>query len=181
MFFRPRTYLAVFLLALLSAEPAAGQPFRRQQRLGRLQQQNALLQQQIAVQTAVQQTTAVVQSANLTSPEAKSPYRINLQQQETALQIAIQETTALLQASYRQNNALSQLALRQLNTLQGALQQTISLQGALQQTTSSQESPPSQGGMLTPYQLQLLSQEQTSLMGLLTSQPPPTPGRTSRR
>ena len=142
-----------------------------------LQQQNALLQQQNAVQTAVQQATAVLQgtavlqSANLASQQAKLPNRINLQQQQTALQIAIQETMALLQASYRQNNSREPVGPAAVEHLAGALQQTISLQ----------ESLPSQGGKLTTYQLQLLSQEQTSLMGLLTPQPPPLPGRTSRR
>ena len=167
----------------------SGQPPRHQQRLGSLQQLNALLQQQNAVQAAVQQATAVLQaaaglqgtdvqqaqaglpSANLASPQAKATYGINLQQQQTALQIAVQETTALLEASYRRNNAAGQLALRQLNTLQSALQQTVSLQDSL----------PPQGGQLTTYQVQLVSQVQSSLMGLLTPQPPPMPGRTARR
>ena len=64
----PRTYVAVFLLALLSAAPAAGQLPRRQQRMVSLQQQNALLQQQNAVQTAVQQATAVLKPQPCSKP-----------------------------------------------------------------------------------------------------------------
>jgi hypothetical protein len=51
-------------------------------------------------------------------------------QQQNALQIALQQTNAVLQVSFRQNSALSGIALQQLNTLQTALQKTISLQGA---------------------------------------------------
>src|SRR5206468_2940189 len=60
-------------------------------------------------------------------------------------------------------------ALRQLSTLQTVQQQTTALQSALK------------SGQLTASQLQALSQEQSSLMGLLTSPPPPLPSRTSRR
>jgi hypothetical protein len=83
----------------------------------------------------------------------------------------VQQTTALLQASYRNNSALGETALRQLNTLQTALQQTTTLQGAL----------PAQNGQPTAFQLQLLSQDLNSLTGLLTSQPPPLARGTSRR
>jgi hypothetical protein len=169
------------LAALLSAGPSQAQP-RRQPRLAALQRQNALHQQQNAVQTAVQQTTALLQSASQrggvsgqdpggVSGQVVTPNRINLQQQETALQIALQQTTALLQGSFRQNSALSQTALRQLNTLQTALQQTTAVRNALA----------TQNGQLTLFQLQTLYQEQASLMGLLTSQPPPLPSRTSGR
>ena len=172
MFPMPRTYVAAIIAgALLYAGPASGQPPRHQRRLVALQQQNAFLQQQNAVQVAVQQATAALQAANSASQQAGTPNTIILQQQQTVLQIAIQQTTALLQSSYRQNSGLGQLALRELNTLQGALQQTVSLQDAL----------PSQGGKLTTYQVQLLSQVQTGLLGLLTSQLPPPSGARLRR
>jgi hypothetical protein len=171
MLLTKRTCVAVVVLAaVLFAGQAWGQPPKRHQRLTNLQQQNALFQQQNAVQMAVQQTTSTLQSTNLSPTQTGMPNPITLQQQQIALQIAIQQTTALLQASYRQNNALSQMALGQLNTLQGVQQQTASLQNAL----------PTQGGKLTGLQLQQLSQEQTSLLGLLTSQLPPLPGKSHR-
>ena len=78
-------------------------------------------------------------------------------------ELRIVDASQLLQVSYRQNGALAQTALRQLNTLQRALQQTISLQGALL----------AQNGQLTPLELQTLQQQQNLLSQLLTSQPPP--------
>jgi hypothetical protein len=134
-----------------------------QQRLATLQQQNALQQQQNAVQTALQQTTSLLQSGRPNLP--------NLQQQENALQIAIQQTNNLLQASFRYNSILSQMALQQLNTLQTVQQQSVTLQGQWPLATAQ----------LTPFQLQILWQEQNSLLGLLTAQLPPTPRRTPRR
>ena len=97
--------------------------------------------------------------------------RLSALQQQNALQIAVQQTTALMQVSFGQNSALSQTALSQLNVLQTALQQTQTLQGALSM----------QHGQLTAFQMNLLSQEQTSLMGLLATQAPPPPSRTSRK
>jgi hypothetical protein len=168
--------VAVMLVAtvapLFAAERAPAQAPRRQQRLYVLQQFNALQQQQNAVQTALQQTTSLLQAAsrqNGVPQQAAVPRGINFQQQQNALQIAIQQTNALLQASYRRNDALNETALRQLNTLQTALQQTIALQSAVPVN-----------GQLSAVQLQLLSQEQTSLLGLLTSQSPP-PSKTSHR
>jgi hypothetical protein len=179
-----RWFPLLFLAALapvLSAVPAHAQGPRRQSRLSALQQQNAWQQQQNAVQAALQQTNVLLQSANSgpapvnaqngVPPQAGTPNPVYLQQQEIALQTALQQTTALLQVSFRQNSALSETALRQLNTLQTVLQQTTALQSALS----------TQNGQLTSLQLQTLSQEQSSLMGLLTAQPPPPPGRTSRR
>ncbi len=144
-----------------------------------MQQQNALQQQQNAVQTAAQETNLLLQFANrrlvqvnpldsmalTTLPSATNLIRFQLQ--ATALQNAIQQTMALQQASFTQNSALSNAALRQLGTLQNALQQTMALQNVL----------PVQNGQLTPFQLQLLSQEQSSMLGLLTAPPPPLPGR----
>ena len=176
----PTTALVV-ALALLWAGTAPAQSTRRQQRLADLQQQNALQAQQNAVQTAVQQTTALLQAANGGSPrvgmlngvlqQGGTPNPINLQQQQNALQIAVQQTTALMQVSFGQNSALSQTALSQLNVLQTALQQTQTLQGALSM----------QHGQLTAVQLQMLSQEQANLMGLLATQAPPSPSRTSHK
>ena len=116
------------LASLLWAEPTRAQAPGRQSLLSSLQQQNALQQQQNAVQTAVLQTTALVQTANR---QNAAPNPLNFQQQQNALQMAQQQTTALLQTSYRQNSALSQTALGQLNTLQNALQQSITVQDAL--------------------------------------------------
>ena len=171
----------VVALVLLSAAPAPAQSMRRQQRLAALQRQNALLAQQSAVQTAVQQTSTLLQAANSGTPQvgllngvvqqAGAPNPINFLQQQNALQIAIQQTTAVMQVSFGQNSALSQTALSQLNVLQTALQQTQTLQGALSM----------QHGQLTAFQMNLLSQEQTSLMGLLATQAPPPPSRTSRK
>ena len=177
--------LAVLIVAALlplgAAGPMQAQSARRPSRLPYLQQQNALLQQQVAVQSAVQQTIALLESAKAAGPQvglttgvppkvsALTP--INLQQQQIALQIAVQQTTALLQVSFRQNSALSQLALQQLNTLQTALQQTMTLQGAL----------PTDTGQLTPFQMRVLYQEQGSLQGLLSSLPPAVPRKLSPR
>jgi hypothetical protein len=169
------------LAALLSAGPAQAQP-RSQARLIALQQQNALLQQQTAVQYALQQTNALVQSAyqqgdanqpgpNGASQQIAVPSQINFQQQEVALQIALQQTTALLQVSFRQNSALSQTALRQINILQAGLQQTIAMRSTLSAAN----------GQLSVFQQQTLSQEQASLLGLLSSQQPPISRRAARR
>jgi multidrug efflux pump subunit AcrA (membrane-fusion protein) len=150
-----------------------GDRARRPSRLSALQQQVALQQQQNAVQTAVQQTTFLLQSAsqqNGMPQQADLPILINFQLQQSALQIALQQTTALQQASYGRDSSQGQTALRSLNALQTALQQTIALEGAL----------PAQNGQLTPFQLQTLSQEQISLMGLLTS-PPSVPRSMSRK
>jgi hypothetical protein len=178
MFLPTRLCVVVLFAAVpapvLSAGAAHAQPPAGQSRLSALRQQNALQQQQSAVQTAVQQTNVLLQSAaqmNGVLQQVSTPNPVNLQQQESALQVALQRTTALLQASFRQNSALSQTALRQLNTLQAVQQQTAGLQRAL--------SVP--GGQLTPSQLQALVQEQSSLMGLLTSQPPLLPSRMSRK
>jgi hypothetical protein len=178
---RRLTVPCVVALSLLPAGPAAAQSVRRPQRLSVLQQQNALQAQQNAVLTAVQQTSALLQAAGGAAPQggvvngtvvpSGTPNPINFQQQGNALQIAVQQTTALMQVSFSQNSALSQTALRQLNVLQGALQQTQTLQGALS----------TQNGQLTAVQLQLLSQEQTNLMGLLATQAPPAPSRSSRK
>ena len=150
--------LAAALAPLFAARPAAAQSRIRQQRLAVLQQQNALQQQQNAVQTAVQQTTVLFQSAfqqvGIPRPAATTNL-MALQQQQSALQNALQQTNALLQATYNRGNSLAEFALRQQNTLQVALQQTTTLQGALL----------AQNGQLPPHQLQLLSQEQTSLTG----------------
>ena len=178
MCLKMKTYVAVLFVAALApflwagAARAQSPGGRSMSRLSALQLQNAQQQQQNAVQTAVQQTTALLQSAaqlNGVSQQVSTPNPLNLQQQQNALEIAVQQTTALLQASFRQNSALSQTALRQLNTLQTALQQTTALQSALQI------------GQLAASELRTLSQEQSSLMGLLTSQPPPLPSRMSRR
>jgi hypothetical protein len=180
MCLKMRRYVAVLFVAALAPSLWAGAARaqspggRSMSRLSALRLQNAQQQQQNAVQTAVQQTTALLQSASQLSgvpQQVVTPNPINLQQQQNALEVAVQQTTALLQASFRQNSALSQTALRQLNTLQNALQQTTALQGTLQ----------AQNGQLTASQLQTLSQEQSSLMGLLTSQPPPLPSRMSRK
>jgi hypothetical protein len=162
------------LVPLFAARPAAAQSRIRQQRLAVLQQQNALQQQQNAVQAAVQQTNALLLSGNQQSVLPLPVVTTNLmdfQQQQNALQIALQQTTALLQASYQRSNPLTEFALRQQNALQVALQQTITLQGALS----------AQNGQLTPAQLQLLSQEQTSLTGLLTSPSPTVQRRATGR
>jgi hypothetical protein len=167
MFPSSRSHFAGLILAilvlLLGEGSATAQSTRQQQRLASLQQRNALQQQQDAVQTALQQTTSLLQIGRPNLP--------NLQQQQNALQIAIQQTNALLQASFRTHSALSQMALQQLNTLQTVQQQTISLQGQW----------PLPNAQLSPFQLQILWQEQNSLLGLLTAQLPPPPRRISRR
>ena len=124
---------AAALAPLFTARPSPAQSRLRRQRLAVLQQQNALQQQQNAVQSAVQQTTVLYQSASqqigIPRPTATTNV-IALQQQQSALQNALQQTSALLQASYfSRNNSLAEFALRQQNTLQVALQQSISLQG----------------------------------------------------
>jgi hypothetical protein len=170
--------LGAALAPLFTAGGAPAQSRKPQQRLSSLQQQNALQQQQSAVQAALQQTNSLLQTAfqsNRVLQLGGTPLPLNYQQQAIALQIALQQTNALLQASFRQNSALSQTALRQQNTLQTALQQTLALQGLM----------PVQNGQLVPFlpafQVQTLTQEQNSLMGLLTSQPPPLTRRMSRR
>jgi hypothetical protein len=174
---RTQAFVVVIAMALLTASEspkALAQSSRRNRRLPLLQQQNALLQQQNAVLTAVQQTNALVQSVsqqNNVSPQGPVANLLAFQQQQSALAIALQQTNALLQVSYRQNSALSETALRQLNTLQTAQQQTMNLQGALL----------AQNGQLTPYQLQMLAQEQNLLTQLLTSQPPPSSRSAARR
>ena len=87
MFLTMRYWLtaqAVVALALaLSAGPAQAQSARRQSRLVALQQQNALQQQQNAVQTAVQQTTILLQGAyqqNGVPRTVAGPNLINFQQ-----------------------------------------------------------------------------------------------------
>ncbi len=153
--------LGVLTLAALPAVLLA--QTGRSQRLLALQQQNAFQQQRAAVQNAVQQTAALVQAANrlnsLTPTATMTP--INFLQQQIALETALQQTRALLQASRQQNPGLSPTALGQLNTLQAVLQQSIALQAAL----------PGQGNLLTPAQLSQLSQQQPTLLRLLTNQP----------
>jgi hypothetical protein len=163
----PRCPQAVFFVSaafalLFTAEPTLAQTPHRQTRLEVLRQQNALIQQQTAVQTAVQQTTVLVQSANQSVRlQTGAPPTVSFQAQANALQIASQQTTFLLQTT-RPTSPLAQWALQQQNILQTALQQTI----AVQATTSS-------GTQLTPSQLQLLAQEQNSLTQLLTTQQRP--------
>jgi hypothetical protein len=167
--------LAAALVPLFAARPALAQSRLGRQRLSVLQQQNALQQQQNAIQIAVQQTTVLFQSAyqqiGIPQPVATTNLPA-VQQQQSALQNALQQTSALLQASYyNRNNILAEFALRQQNTIQLALQQSTSVQGALL----------ANNGKLTLDQLQLLSQEQTSLTELLTSQAPTTQRTTGRR
>jgi hypothetical protein len=161
-------------LPLCDVPNASAQAYRRNRRLAALQQQNAFLQQQNAVQTALQHTTALLQSASqqrdASQPGAASSL-INFQQQQSALQIALQQTSNLLQVGYQHNFALAETALRQSSALQTALQQTINLQGSVL----------AQNGQLTPFQVQTLSQERSSLTGLLIAQPPPQSGRRSSR
>jgi hypothetical protein len=160
-----RIVAALFVSALFGTGVAFAQPPRSQQRLNALQQQNALVQQQNAVQTAIQQTTVLLQSA---SYQTNGVPQLNFAPQENSLQMAIQQTNDLLQSSYRRNTGLSQLALQQLNSLQTVLQQSIYLQGTAT-------------GPLSAFQIQMLLQEQNSLTGLLTAPPPPTPSRRSRK
>ena len=145
---------------------------RRQTRLEVLRQQNALQQQQFAVQSAVQQTNLLVQNAyQRIGQQYGSPSTAAFQSQMYALQIALQQTSGVLQATARSNPALVQSLLRQQNTLQTALQQTISVLATVS----------SPGGQLQSPQLQMLSQEQHSLMGLLIPPPAPLPRRTTHR
>lgn len=155
-------YCVSVLIVLTVIGPASAQSSRLQQRLASLQQQNALQQQQNAVQTALQQTTTLLQSA---AYQQNGVPQLNFQPQQTALQMAIQQTNNLLQASFRRNSSLSQLALQQLNTLQTVNQQSIYLQSSILLPN----------GQLSTYQMQVLTQEQNSLTGLLTSQAPPAP------
>jgi YesN/AraC family two-component response regulator len=161
------------LAVLPSMAPA--QPTTYSQRLSALRQQNAFRQQQSAVQNAVQQTAILVQTVNQQNGlavQSVMPTPTSFLQQQTALQTAMQQTRALLQTS-RQNPAVRGTALGQLNTLQAVMQQSIFLQNALA----------TQNNVLTPAQLLLLSQEQPSLLRLLTSQPAAllqrTPGTSS--
>jgi multidrug efflux pump subunit AcrB len=111
--------------------------------------------------------------------EAVPPQTIDqdrAQAEATAAQVESSRASILVnRATVQQNGGLSQTALRQLNTLQTALQQTLTLQGL----------PPVQNGQLMPFQpafqVRTLSQEQNGLMGLLTSQPPPSPRGMSRK
>src|SRR5438270_7577268 len=96
-----RIFAVLFVTALainLSAREAHAQSPGRQSRLMALQQRNALLQQQAAVQSAVQQTNAMLLSAtDLTSwfMLVGAPSQISFQLQQDALQIALQQTTYL--------------------------------------------------------------------------------------
>jgi hypothetical protein len=166
--------LTAALLPLLDVPNAPAQAPRRNRRLAALQQQNAFVQQQNAVQMALQHTTALLQVASQQTSVSQSGAAMGLisfQQQQSALEIALQQTSNLLQVGYQHNFALAETALRQSSTLQTALQQTINLQGSVL----------TQNGQLTPRQLQTLSQERSSLTGLLIAQPPPQSGRRSSR
>jgi hypothetical protein len=160
------------IVPLLSAAPALGQTPHRQTHLAALRQQNAFQQQQSAVQSAVQQTTLLVQNANQNAvAQSGAPPAIYFQSLENTLQIALQQTSALQQTASRSNTALNHLALRQQNTLQTALQQTIAVETALS----------SPGSQLNSSQLQLLSQVQNSLTELFATQPRSLQRRNSGR
>jgi hypothetical protein len=167
-----RFVAALLVSALFGTGVSFAQPSRSQQRLNALQQQNALVQQQNAVQSALQQTAVLLQSA---AYQTNGVPQLNFAPQENSLQMAIQQTNDLLQSSYRRNSSLSQLALQQLNTLQTVLQQSIYLQG----TVAGSVSPT--GAQLSPFQVQLMLQEQNSLTGLLTNVAPPSPRGRYRR
>ena len=134
---------------------------------GTLKLQNALNQQQNAVQTALQQTTALVQLGRQAGPP---PYSIYFQKQQYALQIALQQTIALKQASQGRSPSLHQLSV----------QQQFALQNALQQATIVQNSLSVQRTRLTPLQQQTLLQEQNNLMGLVSGSPPLSIRKTPR-
>src|SRR6266568_2995811 len=146
--------LCVMAIAVLPSR-APAQATAYSQRLSALQQQNAFRQQQSAVQNAAQQTAILVQTVNQQNGlavQSVMPTSTSFLQQQMALQSAMAQTRALLQTSQQRNPALSRTALGQLNTLQAVLQQSAFLQAALQ----------TQSNLLTPAQLLLLSQEQSS-------------------
>jgi hypothetical protein len=145
-----RVLIATGVLLLVPMAGARAQTPGRLPRLAALQQQNAALQQRNAVQTAALQTSMVLQGANQQYSVANS---INLQLAQNALGGALQ-----------QNAATGPNAAVRLNTLQNAAQQLGTLQAAL----------PSQSGVLTTTQLQLLSQVQADFQRLLIA-PPPRP------
>src|SRR5262249_31474575 len=88
-----RFVTAILVSALFAKGVAFAQPPRSQQRLNALQQQNALVQQQNAVQSAIQQTSVLLQSA---SYQINGVPQLNFSPQETSLQMAIQQTNDLL-------------------------------------------------------------------------------------
>ena len=151
--------LAAALAPLFAARPAAAQSRLRRQRLVVLQQQK---RPSAGSRTRCRRRCSKRPSCSNPLPSrsgiARPSATANLMalQQQSALQNALQQTNALLQATYNRGSSLAEFALRQQNTLQVALQQTTTLQGALL----------AQNGQLPPHQLQLLSQEQTSLTGL---------------
>jgi hypothetical protein len=152
-----RGYVVVlFMMAfapLLLTDRARAQSTVRSQQLSTLQQQNAVLQQRNAVQTALLQTTAMLQGAAQQNSVTNS---INFQIQQTALRDALQQTSTL-----QRSGTVGSAASGQMNILQDALQQSITLQAGPQGPT----------GVLSPTQFQTLSRIQSSLMGLLLSQP----------
>ena len=175
-----RDLALAFLALAIIPSTAPAQTTSYSQRLAGLQQRNAFQQQQAAVQAAVQQTTALTQSAfrqgtyrpnGLPLPVVQ-PLPLNFLLQQAALENALQQTRALQQASLQRNPTLSRLALRPLNTLEAVQQQSLALQNALQ----------IQNNLLTPGQLLQLSQEQPTVSQLLINQPIPvrTPGAGGR-
>ncbi len=152
-----RGYVVILFVGTLSnvllTDCAWAQSTVRSQQLSALQQQNAVLQQRNSIQTAALQTTAMLQGASQQNSVTNS---INFQIQQTALRDALQQTSAL-----QRSGVAGSTASVQLNILQDALQQSIALQAG----------PQGPSGVLSPTQLQTLSRIQTSLMGLLISQP----------
>src|SRR6516165_3119451 len=113
-----RDLALAFLALAIIPSTAPAQTTSYSQRLAGLQQRNAFQQQQAAVQAAVQQTTALTQSAfrqgtyrpnGLPLPVVQ-PLPLNFLLQQAALENALQQTRALQQASLQRNPTLSRLA-----------------------------------------------------------------------
>ena len=86
---------------------------------------------------------------------------IAFQQQQMALEAALQQTRFLLLNSQQKNPAVTRTELGQINTLQSMLQESLAFQAAYM----------ARGNVFTPAQLLQLSQEQSRLSSLLTTQP----------
>jgi hypothetical protein len=164
--YRFTVVVPVALGLFLWARPAQAQTGGRGY-MSSLQQQNALNQQQNAVQTALQQTTALLQVGRQAGP---APYPIYFLKQQSALDVALQQTIALKQVTQGQNNTLHQLSVQQQFALQNVQQQAMGLQNSL----SVQRTP------LTPSQRQTLLQEQNSLFSLLNAAPLSVPRSTRK-
>ena len=175
VFTKYRIVESLVLVAIASplvAAQARAQSASYQQRLSALRLQNAYQQQQTALESAVQQTSVLVQQARRQESAQQSSgflSTLNFSQQQAALQMALQQTTAATQAAMASKIQPSSAALLQVSAIQTAVQTTAALQTASR----------IQNGKLTLDQIQSLFNEQSSLTNLLAF-PPPQSTRASR-